>query len=85
MSGPNPIRNTAVVYYEHTSDSVKDYALKFCIASGEGELFLDVETVDMRMVAARITEDTEETYELYELRKIIKQAKEVNAEYIHLF
>jgi len=70
---------TAKVFIVHASDSVKDFSLNYCVASGEEDIFLDVETVEDRI------EDVEDSQELKELKELIEFAKVEDAEYIHLF
>ena len=72
--------NKATVFIFHASDAVKDAAIEVCIASGEEDVFLDVETVEDRF---RVLQ--KETQEVKELKEIIQRAKEEDAEYIHLF
>ena len=70
--------NVATVFYTRAADGVKDLALNVCIASGEEDVFIDMDTVEDRL-------PQNDSQELKDLKEIVKAAKENDAEYIHLF
>jgi len=70
--------NIAKVFIVHASDAVKDEALNVCIASGEEDIFIDMDTVGDRM-------PDNDTPENAELREIVEKANEVDAQYIHMY
>jgi len=70
--------NTAKVLIVHAADGVKDLALSVCIASGEDDIFIDMDTVAERM-------PVDDTQEVKDLCEIIEMAASMDAEYIHLY
>ena len=70
--------NTSTVFIVHAADGVKDLAIDVCIASGEDDVFIDMDTVEERL-------SPDDSQEFKDLKEIIEAAKEKDAEYIHLF
>ena len=66
------------IMYTHVSDAIKDVALEVCIASGEEDIILDMDTVNERM-------PQESNSDINELMKIIEKAKAKDVGYIHLY
>lgn len=66
------------VFIHKTTDGVKDEALNVCIASGEEDIFIDMDTIADRL-------PHEDTPEVKELRKIVEMAESQSVDYIHLF
>jgi hypothetical protein len=72
------IIDTATIYLHNTVASVKDEALDVCIASGDDDVFIDMDTVGDRI-------ESKNTDANKELRRIIELANQKDAQYIHLY
>jgi len=75
--------NTAKIYIYHASDAVKDEASKICIASGENDVFIDMDTVEDKMPPEDKSSDTYDA--VMDLREIVKMASKADAQYIHIY
>jgi len=74
--------DTAKVFIHHASDAVKDQAREVCIASGENDIFIDMDTVGDKMPPNDKTSAVNDA--VMELREIVEMAAEADAQYIHI-
>ena len=66
------------VFIVHVSDAVLDVAEDVCIASGENDVIVDMDTVGDRMPQSN-------DQSVIELREVIEEAHRRDANYIHLY
>ena len=75
-----PIINTAEVYQANVMEAVRDKAEDICIASGQMDVFVDIEHFE-----DAIDLELDESPESKEILEIIEKARAEHCQYIHFF